>query len=132
MAATRVSGGLVRAIQPAVRATAPTLQPPLAWWVAARVRQDQTASWGGHPVHFVEGGVVDVVGVDARAQPAHEPGTGGLPEDGRSDGVDADQFQVGGAEPAQHAGDAGGVSAGAHRAHQGVDAAELGDQFEGE
>src|SRR3546814_10756864 len=83
---------------------------------------------GGHPVHFVEGSVVDIVGIDTRTQSAHEPGAGWLSENRRSDGVDANQFQIW-TEPAKHSGDTSGMSAGTYRANQGVNVAELGREF---
>lgn len=69
--------------------------------------------------------------VDARSQAAHQPGPGGLPEDRRADGVHAHQRQVGIQLP-QYAGDARGVSTGAHAAHEDVDVPQLGGEFEGE
>lgn len=86
---------------------------------------------GGDPVHFVEEVVGDVAGVDAAAQAAHQARGGGLAEDGRSGGVHADDLQVG-EEAAQDGGDAGGVAAGTDGDDEGVDPAELGDEFVGE
>jgi hypothetical protein len=54
-----------------------------------------------------------------------------LAEDGRADGVHADEPQVR-AEIPEDAGDSGGMPAGAHGTDQHVDPAELGDEFQRE
>ncbi len=82
-------------------------------------------------MHLAEVLVGDVAGVDARPEAAHQPRAGGLSEDRRADRVDSHQRQIR-IELPQHAGDARGVAAGADAAHQHVDVAQLGGQFEGE
>ena len=54
----------------------------------------QTASAGATQCTSSNAVVVDVAGVDARTEAAHQAGAGGLAEDGRPDGVHPDQPQV--------------------------------------
>ena len=82
-------------------------------------------------MHFVERLVVDVAGIDARSQAAHEPRSRGLAEDRRAHRVDADQPQLR-VEFTKDACDAGRVASGAHRAHQDINGAELFVQFQRE
>ena len=83
------------------------------------------------PVHLVEGRVVHVARMDAAAQAAHQPGPGRLAEDRRADRVHADQSHPR-PVPAQRAGQARAVPAGAHAAHQYVDRVDLGGDLVGE
>lgn len=82
-------------------------------------------------MHLGERRVVDIARVDARAETAHEPLVRGLAEDGRSDGVDAHELDVGQELP-QSAADPRGVAPGADGADEDVDVPELGEQFERE
>ena len=80
-------------------------------------------------MHLIEGGVIDVAGIDAGAQAAHQARRGGLAEDGRADGIDTDELQIW-VELAQDAGDAGRVATCSHRTHQDINGAELGVKFQ--
>ncbi len=82
-------------------------------------------------MHLVESVVGDVARMDAAAEATHQPGCGGLAEDGGAGGVDADEPEVG-PVAAQGADQARAVASGADAAHQDVQVVQLGAEFGGE